>query len=144
MYELVNKNHDEKRVNIELFDQFLEENPQIAWGENTKILCFYGTHCKYCRLSIQQLTQIVKRNNLDTDQIELVFWGKEEDVTLFFEKTEALPFKYTIISPVALLNITNGKIPTILFYDEESEHAFKTHNMRSIEESRVKALLNGE
>ncbi len=125
------------RVNIELFNSFIESNPQLGWGEQCKILAFYGTHCKYCRLSAKMISQIIRRNDLSTDAIHLLFWGSEERVATFFKEANAVEFDYSIINPKVLLKITNGEIPTILFYDETREYKFRILNIRTMEESDI-------
>ncbi|MFI3259240.1 MAG: hypothetical protein R3Y16_04010 [Rikenellaceae bacterium] len=147
IYNMVNLRDQEyvvRKIDIEKFDAFLAHHPEIEWGSKTKVLAFYGTHCKYCRLSAQQISQIIRRNNLDPSAMQTIFWGTEEAVGEFLDKTNAVDFPYTIIDPPELLGIVRGEIPTLFFYDQDAEHNIVLHNLRSIEESALKERLSRE
>ncbi|MFI3317038.1 MAG: DoxX family protein [Rikenellaceae bacterium] len=140
IYNRVNdrgENYVASKINFDLLNTMLEQHPEIEWGTKCKIIAFYGTHCKYCKLSVGQLSQIVRRHGLDHDAIRLLFWGNDEGVADFFEQTDAVEFDYTIIEPHLLLNIISGELPTLLFYDPDAPHKIKLHNIRSIEEHDV-------
>ncbi len=130
-----------REINVELFNSFLELNPQLKWGEECKILAFYGTHCKHCKLSAKMLAQIVKRNDLPLDAIHLLFWGNDEGVETFLSEANAESLDYSLIHPKVLLEITNGEIPTLLLYDDEMEHKFIIHSVRTIDESDMVTRL---
>ncbi|MFR9524384.1 MAG: MauE/DoxX family redox-associated membrane protein [Rikenellaceae bacterium] len=128
-------------VDVELFHDFVAQNPQYEWGTKKKIFLFYGVGCKYCKYSAEQLSHIVSRNNIDTQGIELVFWGDEEGVADFFEQTNAAEFSYSIIHPKLLLDITGGHIPTMILFDSAASDGFVTTNIRSVDERDMLRLL---
>ncbi len=125
------------KIDVELFNEFIDKNPQYKWGDETKIVFFYGTSCKYCKYSAKQLSQIVRRNNLSTNQIKLVFWGTKESVIDFYTETNSMFFDFNIIDPRTLLAITNGRIPTMVFYDKESKAGLTTKNTKNLNESDI-------
>ncbi len=143
-YNMVNVRDQEyvsRKVDLEKLDRFLEQHAEIDWGGKTKIIAFYGTQCRYCRLSAQQISQIIRRNNLSPEGMQLVFWGNDEGVEEFFAQTNAVDFSYTLLDPMELLGIVRGSIPTLLFYDESVEGNIVIHNLRSIEEERLRERL---
>ncbi|MFR9669656.1 MAG: hypothetical protein SNJ33_07940 [Rikenellaceae bacterium] len=137
LYNIVNSERQDniaKQIDMPLFNQFIEEHPEIGWGSERKIIALYGPNCKYCRMSAQQISQIIRRNNLPSSAIQLIFWGTEQSVEHFFEQSNAVEFDYMIIEPKPLLDIVNGTVPTLLFYDEQAEHKMTIQNIRSVQE----------
>ncbi|MFI3324113.1 MAG: MauE/DoxX family redox-associated membrane protein [Rikenellaceae bacterium] len=142
MFDLLYGKGGSGAVDVELFEEFIAANDHLAWGEQTEVLLFYGTSCKYCGYSAQQISQIVRRNNLPTDRIKVVFMGaKQEQIEEFFAKNNSVEFDYIVMYPKPMLELINGHLPTLIFYDATAKHGFTTRNMRSISEHELAGLL---
>lgn len=98
-----------------LLKQYLEENNQHTKGK--RILCFYGTSCRFCQLATQKMTVIANKSN-STDIINIVFFGSEHSVDHFFEETNSIKFQYSFLPPDKFLGITNGKMPIIILLED--------------------------
>ncbi len=147
LYNIINDERQDKiatQLDIPLFNQFIEEHPEIGWGTERKIIAFYGPSCKYCRMSAEQISQIIRRNNLSSDGIQLIFWGTEQSVEHFFEEANAVDFNYMIIEAKQLLDIVKGAVPTLLYYDEQAENNITIQNIRSVQERDFTTRLKKE
>lgn len=128
-------------VDVELFNEFIANNPQFEWGEKSKVMLFYGVGCTFCKISCKQISHMVRRNNLSTEQIAVLFWGDEERVAEFFEQSNAVDFDYTMVDAETVVNITRGNFPTMVFYDPEAKHKIVNHNINTIDDKHFVDLL---
>ncbi len=145
MFDMLYGKGGSGEVDVELFEELIAANDHLAWGEQTEVLLFYGTSCKYCGYSAQQISQIVRRNNLPTDRIKVVFMGAaQEQIEEFYAKNNSVEFNYLVMHPKPMLELINGRLPTLIFHDPAAEHGFTTRNMRSIGERELAGLLEGD
>ncbi len=96
-------------------DEFLKENDQYANGR--KILCFFSTGCRFCKLAARKISVIVEKAN-DPEIVNYVFAGTEVSVDKFFEETNSTVFPYSFIPPNRFLKITNGEMPLIILLED--------------------------
>lgn len=140
LYNIVNNrgaDYVAQRIDVEQFNLFVRECPEIDWGGRTKIVAFYGTHCQYCRKSAEQISQIIRRNSLSCDALLVAFWGDDKAVEEFKHSSSAVDFAYKIIHPKLLLDIVKGRVPTVVIYDSCVEGGVSILNTRSIKESDI-------
>ncbi len=138
LYSTFAQSEEGKKINVELFEAFLEEHPELEWGSKIKILALYGTSCKYCKITAHQFSQIIDKNSLPTEGIHILFWGSDESkAEEFLSETDTQQINYTMVAPTQLLNICNGKVPTLIFYDESREHNIALYGVRTLDERAV-------
>lgn len=96
----------------EAFDSAILDKNNFVSGK--KIICFYGTSCKHCKLSAQRLSIMQKKNIEPDTEIIGVFLGSEKKCIDFIESFDLNYSKTYLISPDMFLKITNGKMPVII------------------------------
>lgn len=136
--------NNESDIDTELFDKFITENPDIKWGDDTKIICFYGVGCKYCTMTAQIINQIIINHNLKTDNILMLTWGIDSEVIEYFKSLKIKPLRYKLISPISFLDMTFGEMPVIVINNEQN--SISTFNMLNIKESDIinKLLISSD
>lgn len=123
-----------KNVNYNdiVFKDFLIENNQYSKGK--KVLCFFGTGCKFCKLATQKISVIANKLE-DNDLINCVFWGTEESVNGFFKETNSTVFPYTFLPVDKFLRITNGQMPIIILLESgvvKGKYGYRDMNEQEI------------
>jgi uncharacterized membrane protein YphA (DoxX/SURF4 family) len=98
-----------------MLNEFLKENNQYTRGK--KILCFFSTGCRFCKLSARKISVIAKKAN-DGEIVNYVFAGTGVFVDKFFEETNSTIFPYSFLSPNRFLKITNGEMPLIILLED--------------------------
>ncbi len=106
-----------KNINYNEFmlAEFLKENDQYTKGK--KMLCFFSTGCRFCKLAARKISVIAKKAN-DAEVVSFVFAGAEVSADMFFEETNSTIFQYSFLSPNRFLKITNGEMPLIILLED--------------------------
>ncbi len=131
--------HYSKNVTYDqlMLQEFLDEHSELKDGK--RIVCFFGTGCRFCSLAVQKITVIADKAD-KADAVSCVFWGKEESVQGFYEVTNSHDFPYHMLSPDIFLRITNGEMPLILLLqDGVTQEKF---GYRSINEKQIIEFLS--
>lgn len=119
-----------------LLDKFLKDNKEYSSGK--KVLCFYSTNCKFCRLAAQKISVIAGKTN-KFELINCIFWTPNKSVNDFYSETNTYKFKYKTLQPDLFLRITNGEMPAILLLQDGKVKA--KYGYRSINESELTHFL---
>jgi uncharacterized membrane protein YphA (DoxX/SURF4 family) len=128
---------NEKALTEAFSNNILEEELKYE----TKIICFYGTGCKYCQLMDKKLSLIQKRCPEAEMNFTGVFWGNPENYEKFIQNSGINFTKTYLISPVTFLEITNGKMPVVIIMkDGLITDKFKYNNLQ--EDIFIKSIKN--
>jgi thiol-disulfide isomerase/thioredoxin len=134
-----NKYSESVNYNDILLKQYLDENNQYTKGK--KILCFYGTGCRFCKLATQKMTVIANKLN-NKDVINCVFFGSENSVDDFFKETNSIVFQYSFLAPDKFLRITNGEMPLLILLDDGEVKG--KYGYRNINENEMIRFIRNE
>lgn len=110
--------------------------------ENRKLLAFYSTGCKFCKMSSTRIGTIIKKAEIDTSKLNIIFWGDSTvQAQQFFDDTHAPVLNYVPLETKAYLDITKGRMPLILLINDGIvEHKM---NYRTIDEELIVEFLEG-
>ena len=115
--------------NKQLLDEYLLENNELNKGK--KILCFFSTGCRFCKLATKKISVIADKIG-DTTIVKYAFLGTEETVSRFFKETNSIHFKYSILESNRFLRLTKGQMPLILLLENGAVKG--EYGYRSIDE----------
>jgi uncharacterized membrane protein YphA (DoxX/SURF4 family) len=78
-------------LDMEVFNKLivLDEVKDLKITEGKKVLCLYSTACKHCKRTAIKLDVMIKRHDLNKDKFVVLFWGKKENMDLFYKETGA-------------------------------------------------------
>ncbi len=104
-----------------------------------QVVCFYGTGCRFCKLSSKKITVIANKAAENKSSISLIFWGDKKNVEEFFVETNSTKFPYEIIDVSQFLRITDGKMPVIFLL--ENGIVKKQYGYRDLNEEEILDFL---
>lgn len=119
-----------------MLQNFLNVKPDFKKGK--RVLTFYGTGCRFCKLAVQKISTIALKSG-KAEMISCVFWGDNQSIIDFYNETNSIQFKYTILPPDVFLRITNGEMPLILLLEDGLLKG--KFNYRSIDERQLIEFL---
>lgn len=123
--EMMKIDFEEDEITIDSTDFF-------TLNDGKQMMVVVSSGCKYCRLAVKKLSLIVKNNDIDKDNINIVIWGNNEGIIDFSEETETRDYRYWLINPHQAIDITYGHFPTIIWL--EDKNVVKVGDFRDIEE----------
>jgi thiol-disulfide isomerase/thioredoxin len=106
--------------------------------KDKKMLCFFGTFCKYCKLSANRIAAFSKNGQIQSSNIHFVFVGDTASVKQFMHKTDTEGIDFSIIPPAEFLEFTNGRMPTIIL--QNSDSVVGKLGYRSLTEENLKVI----
>ena len=109
----------EIELNMESFDMLvnMDKVQDMQVSEGKKVLCLYSTTCKHCKRTAIKLDIIIKRHNLDKNNFAVLFWGKEENIDVFYKETGVQLLSTNKVPPLLFLSATKGRQPIIVLMD---------------------------
>lgn len=109
----------EIELNMESFDMLvnMDKVQDMKVSEGKKVLCLYSTTCKHCKRTAIKLDIIIKRHNLDKNNFAVLFWGKEENIDVFYKETGVQLLSTNKVPPLLFLSATKGRQPIIVLMD---------------------------
>lgn len=131
--------HDQKA----LTEVVEEGNIPEAFITDRKLLSFYSTGCRFCKMASTRIGAIVRKSDIDSTLVNVVFWG---DSTVkaqeFYADTHSPVFDYTNLDTKPYLQITKGRMPLILLLEDgEVKHEM---NYRTMDEKLIADFLKAE
>ncbi len=114
--------------NDEMLNTYLDENPKYKEGK--KMLCFFSTACRFCKLSTRKIT-VISNQLGHSDMIHCVFWGDKSSIEKFYKKNNSIAFDNATLDPNRFLKITNGEMPLIVLLENgvvKSKYAYRNIN----------------
>lgn len=103
--------------------------------QGKQVICFYGTGCRFCKLSSKKLTVIAEKISEKESAFSIVFWGDEERIEKFFTTTNSTRFAYETMDANQFLQITDGQMPLILLL--ENGIVKKKYGYRDLNEEEI-------
>jgi uncharacterized membrane protein YphA (DoxX/SURF4 family) len=136
----------EVRIEVSRYEEELKKSDKYQdFTEGRKIICMYSNKCKYCRNSAIKLNTIIKRTEVDTNDVKCIFWtlpGEEKDLPDYFQKNHIISLEYTVFGVEPFLAITHGKMPVILFSDNGK--IVKSIEYTGISEKEMEDFVQGK
>lgn len=105
----------------------------------TKVICFISTKCKYCKLAAQKMT-VINDKVKQEDKILYVLWDENHDASLFFNETKSAVFNSIDLNVLTFLQLTQGQMPLIVVL--EKGKVIRTFRYQDIDESFLLQFLN--
>lgn len=140
---LYNKIYKPKsKVNPAVFEYIVNDSAKVGLSEmeGKHILAFYISGCKYCRMSMQKVDNIFKRNNINSEKFVAIVAGGVKEMESFKKETQSSKYKmYTHKNAVQFLNAVYGSFPTIIYMD--GDRVVKVINYRGIDEKEMADFL---
>ncbi len=139
----VRKHNQTQNIVKELLDKKTAADDRF--NEGKKIVCFYGTSCKYCARCAKKINGIVERNKLDKTSFLFVFMETDRDMnskitTFFREHTADSSYPHTTLFPLDFLSLTNGSMPVVVFLDDGK--LIKEYNYITLKEGDMVHFLS--
>lgn len=139
----VRKHNQTQNIVKELLDK--KTAADVRFSEGRKIVCFYGTSCKYCVRCAKKINGIVERNKLNKTSFLFVFMETDQDMTskvatFFKEHIVDSSYPYTTLPPLDFLSLTNGSMPVVAFLD--SGKLIKEYNYITLKEDEMVEFLS--
>jgi uncharacterized membrane protein YphA (DoxX/SURF4 family) len=123
--------------NEDLLYEFIDENHKLL--KDKRILCFYGTKCKFCKLAAKKISVIVNKAN-SADIVSCIFWGSENSINTFFTETYTSNCQYSVLPASTLLKITNGTMPLIILIEDNEIRG--NYGYRTINENEILEFIS--
>lgn len=103
------------------------------------IIGVISSGCPHCKTGCLKLSEIVNKNQLDTNRVLFFVWGDSSSVEHFKKETQTEIFQYSAINPIVAVQISNGTFPKYLFMTDGN--VVKTADSRHLTEKSVKEHL---
>ena len=140
---LYNKIYKPKsKVDIESFEKIINDTAKVGLSQiqGNHIIAFYVSGCKFCKMSMQKVDNIFKRNAIGTDKFVAIVAGESKNIESFKKETQSSQYKmYAHKSAVQFLNAVYGSFPTIVYMNGDS--IVKVINYRGIDEKEMVDFL---
>lgn len=136
LYNKIYKPHS--KVNQEALSKVLADSTlsEINKGDGTQIVAIFIPGCKFCKMSMQKLSNIFDQNHLDTTKLKVIVLGNDDQMKKFITETKTKKFPmYTYNQPILVFNAVYGVFPTILFMKDYK--IVQIVNYRGLEESAI-------
>ncbi len=131
-------NNYAKEFDISLIENKEYNNPKIEFSKGKKIICFFSMKCKYCKLAAKKISIISDKIEYEND-ILYIFYGKEENISSFWEESQSKKFPYLVIPFDDFFKISGSRVPSI-FYTENGK-MIKNIGYRSINQKEIENFL---
>ncbi len=127
-------------VNKNGLDSLVIDNNQfpIKCDTGKKVLCFYSTKCRFCKLSEKKISSIVERNNIDHTKFANIFWGDSTSLEKFYHE-KSVHFETAFLKSSDFMSITGGKMPLILLIEDRK--IIERYGYRNIDEAKIVDFL---
>jgi uncharacterized membrane protein YphA (DoxX/SURF4 family) len=128
-------------INKNGLDSLVIDNNQfpVKCDTGKKVLCFYSTKCRFCKLSERKICSIVERHNLDSTKFANIFWGDSTTSLDKFYQSKSIRFESAFINTNDFMSITGGKMPLILLIEDKK--IIERFGYRSIDEAKIVQFL---
>jgi len=127
--------HNQQALTSALDSNLLPTN----FFEGRKVVAFYSTGCRFCKMASERLSTLIRKNELDHTRVKVVFWGKEPEAQQFFEITNSFQYEYHGLETTPYLDITKGKMPLIMLVNNGQVE--ERLNYRTMNDDRIVQFL---
>lgn len=116
---------------------------EISIVEGKHIVAFFVPGCKYCKMSMQKMDQIFKRNSIPVEKMQIIILGDQSRIETFMKETEVNNYNfYPYLNPMTFFNAVYGSFPTIIYM--KGDQVMKVVNYRGIDEKEMVDFLTRE
>ena len=114
---------------------------EVSKQEGDHIVAFFVSGCKFCKMSMQKMDQIFKRNNIPTDKLKIIILGDQAKTSSFSIETKTEQYKYySYNNPMLFFNAVYGSFPTIIYM--RGTEIQKVINYRGVDENEMVTFLS--
>lgn len=114
------------------------ESPEVL-KSGKKIVCFFSTSCKFCRMAAKKITLFQKNSGLQLP-VYYIFWDGTAKLNEFWEETQSNKYPYQVVPPDIFFPLGGNQLPAIYFLNEGVIVA--KHSYRTLDEKRIKEFLS--
>ncbi|MFW5804608.1 MAG: DoxX family protein [bacterium] len=111
----------------------------LSLAEGKKIICFFSTRCRFCKLAAQKLSLFMEKRDSKDKKVVYIFTGSKDYLAEFWSESQSFKFPYKFIEVPVFLKITGGKMPVIFFV--ENGEIVDTYGYRNLNEHSVIEFL---
>ncbi|MBP6428931.1 MAG: hypothetical protein KA273_00860 [Bacteroidales bacterium] len=131
-------------VNPEVFEYVkkLDNVKALNIDKGRKVVCWYGTGCKYCKRAAKKIDIIIDRHSLNKEDFIEIFGGKEKPLNEFYNLSGTKPLNNTFIHIIPFLNTTNGVMPVIFLL--ENGNIIQLYKLTTIDEEYIVEFLTNK
>lgn len=105
-----------------------------------KLIVIVSSTCRYCHLGVKKLSMIMKKMELNADDVNIFIWGSDGSILNFIKETDTESYSYWKIDPKQAIDITYGRFPVFIWMDEKE--IVKVGDFRDITEENLQLMDN--
>lgn len=83
------------------------------------LIVVVSSTCKYCYLGVKKLSMIMKRHDMNQDNVHVFIWGAETNILNFIKETNTEDYSYWQIAPKQAIDITYGRFPIFIWMEDK-------------------------
>lgn len=125
------------RMQTELLGKWPEGISPVEDGK--KILCFFSTGCRFCRLAGYKLSIIQKKLG-EPIPAYYIFWSDEADLPSYWEESKSHPFPYKLVPTETFFKLSGSELPAVYLLEDGVVKAKLP--FRNLEEETILRFLN--
>ena len=128
--------HDQNALNEHIENKSIPHDFVV----DKKVVAFYSMGCKFCKMSAERLSVLMRNEALDTNLVHVVFWeSKSRKAADFYEETHSFHYPYIEMETKPYLDITKGRMPLLLLI--ENGVVIDKMNYRTMDEKTISDFL---
>lgn len=134
MYENPYLNEKGQMLQVEILSKFNNAYPADSLKSGKKIVCFFSTTCKYCAYASKKITSVQTNYHIQLP-VYYIFWGDENTLKIFWEKTKSYRFPYQFAKPDVFFSLSGNQLPAIYFLQDGkimAKHGYRTLDDKDI------------
>ncbi len=128
--------HDQLALNAAIDSNYIPAD----FVHERKLIAFYSTGCRYCQMSSERISAMMRKNEISADKLNVVFWGDSINPQEFYDKTHSMDFDFTSLATKPYLKITKGRMPLVLLV--KNGEVVDQMNYRTLDEEVLVDFLN--
>lgn len=121
------------KINFTEDDILIDSTNTFIPSKEKQLLVVVSSGCKYCQIGVKKLSLIVKNNDINPDNINIIIWGSKKGIRNFREITDTHDYSYWHINPRQAINITYGRFPMFIWLDDKE--IVNTGDFRNIDDN---------
>lgn len=131
-------------INTDVFEYVkqLDNVKALNIDKGRKVVCWYGTGCRYCKRAAKKIDIIIDRHNLNKEDFVEIFGGQEKPLLEFYKESGTEPLNKAFIPVIPFINTTGGLMP-VIFLLEDGE-VIKLYKLTTIDEGYIVEFLTNK
>ncbi len=103
-------------------------------NEGEQLIAIVSSGCKYCKLGLKKLSLIMKKENVNIDNVNVFIWGSPEGIVNFRKETLTEDYSYWHIMPGKAIDVAYGRFPIFVWLEDKK--IVNTGDFRDIDDKR--------